>query len=208
MYAHNPIAALPASQTAPQGATPVADSLLRPPRLLPGEKSSDYKAMRAQILGDIQPKGVFETMLVRDVIDLHWEILRLRRLKAALLRGKAFEGVREILEPFGNKDDEDFAALPDQWACGDPKARQAVKELLRPASLGDDEIVATTLAQNLEAAERIEGQIASAERRRNNALGEIYRRHEAQAASRAGVQKVEDAEFREVVGEQNSAEAA
>jgi hypothetical protein len=209
MNPNHPIAARPSGSAAPRRAAPVADSLLRPPRLLPGEKAADYKALRDQILGDIQPKGPLETILVRDVVDLQWEIVRLRRLKAALLRAKALEGVREILAPFGNEDDEDFAALPDQWARGDPEARQAVRGLLSPAGLGDDEIMATTLAQNLDPVERIDGLIKSGEARRNNTLDEIDRRRQALgAAIRAGVQQVEDVEFREVGGEPIAEEAA
>ena len=33
----------------------------------------------------IKPKDVLEEMWVRDVVDLTWETLRMRRLKAALL---------------------------------------------------------------------------------------------------------------------------
>jgi hypothetical protein len=209
MEENNQISAPPPSLAAPQDAMPVADRLLRPPRLLPGEKSADCKALQAQILGDIQPKGIFEKMLVGDVIDFQWQILRLRRLKAALLHGKAYDGVREILSPFGDEDDDDFSALPYRWACGDQEARQEVKERLRPAGLGADEIMAATLVQNLEVVERLERLIISLEGRRNNALGEIdHRRQALGAAIRAGVEKVEDAEYREVGGEPISAEAA
>ena len=202
MATNNPIASLPPGAAAAQAAASVADSLLRPPRLLPGEKPSAYKTLRAQVLGDLQPKGVLETILVREVIDYQWDILRLRRLKTALLRARAHHGVRDILEPFGDEDDDGFAALPNRWATGESEAHDEVKELLSPAGLGLDEIMAATLEQNLVTVERIDRLIASAEWRRNNALGQIdNRRQSLGAAVRAAVRQIEDAEFKEVGGE-------
>jgi hypothetical protein len=201
MATNSPIASLPPGAAA-QAAASVADSLLRPPRLLPGEKPSAYKRLRAQILGDLQPKGILETILVRDVIDYEWDVLRLHRLKTALLRARAHEGVRDVLEPFGDEDDDDFAALPNRWAAGESDARDEVEQLLRPAGLGLDEIMAATFEQNLATVERIDRLITSAEWRRNNALGQIdHRRQSLGAAVRAAVRQIEDTEFKKIGGE-------
>jgi hypothetical protein len=207
MQADNPIAALPPGRTAAD-AMAAADRLLGSPSLLPGEKLSDYNALRSQMMQETQPKGFLETLLVRDVVNSEWDILRLHRLKIALLRAKAHEGVREILAPFGDEDDDDMNALPDRWARGDPEARKEVGRLLKSAGLTVDAIVATTLAGNLDTVERIDGLLAAAEARRNKAFLEIDRHRQALGtAVRAAIQQVEDAEYK-VVDDERPPEAA
>ena len=138
------------------------------------------------------------------MFDLQWEILRLRRIKAGLLRAGTGEGVDRILSTVGQKefsvgfdDEPDFA---QKWASGDSSARQEFTRILKKAGLTMDDIMAETLAQNIETFERIDRMLAGAEARRNNvALREIDRHREALgAAMRRAVDEVEDAEFRDV----------
>ena len=61
---------------------------IAPAPLLPGEQEADYADhVRCAIVSGAQPRDAIEEFLTRDVIDLTWEVLRLRRLKAGLLRG-------------------------------------------------------------------------------------------------------------------------
>ena len=50
--------------------------------LLPGEQEPDYANLVARIVAVAQPSDAIEDLLTRDVIDLTWEIFRLRRVKA------------------------------------------------------------------------------------------------------------------------------
>ena len=59
---------------------------IAPAPLLPGEKEADYAAIAGRIVGVSRPKDAIEEFLIRDVIDLTWEVLRLRRVKAGILR--------------------------------------------------------------------------------------------------------------------------
>ena len=59
---------------------------IAPAPLLPGEKEADYAATAGRIVGVSRPKDAIEEFLIRDVIDLTWEVLRLRRVKAGILR--------------------------------------------------------------------------------------------------------------------------
>ena len=47
----------------------------------------------------MKPADIFEEVWVRDIVDLSWEVLRLRRLKASLMTATAYEGLHKILEP-------------------------------------------------------------------------------------------------------------
>ena len=61
---------------------------IAPAPLLPSEKETDYAEVALAIVKAAHPKDAIEDLLTRDVIDLSWEVLRLRRLKAGLLRGR------------------------------------------------------------------------------------------------------------------------
>jgi hypothetical protein len=53
-----------------------------PAPLLPGEQEADYAEFALAIVKAAHPKDAIEDLLTRDVIDLSWDVLRLRRLKA------------------------------------------------------------------------------------------------------------------------------
>ena len=61
-------------------------TVLAPAPVLPGEDQSLYAEMAARIVKEADPKDSIEELLIRDVIDLAWEVLRLRRLKVGILR--------------------------------------------------------------------------------------------------------------------------
>jgi hypothetical protein len=82
------------------GLTP-ADTLERvigsaPAPLLPGEVEADYVDVARRIVAVAQPRDAIDEFLTRDAIDLTWEILRQRRLKAGLLRVASGAGVRSV----------------------------------------------------------------------------------------------------------------
>src|SRR5271170_7392965 len=58
---------------------------IAPAPLLPTEAEADYLGVAARIVAIAQPKDPIEEFLTRDVVDLTWEILRLRRSKGGLL---------------------------------------------------------------------------------------------------------------------------
>ena len=74
----------------------------RLPVLLEGEDIADYEAMLARVTTAVVPEDIIEEFWVRDVVDLVWEALRLRRLKAALLVSSTAAGLREVLSRSSN----------------------------------------------------------------------------------------------------------
>ena len=73
--------------------------------LLPGEKQADYSDVAVRIVRAANPRDAIEEFLIRDGIDLTWEILRLRRVKTGIVKASmsAARGVREILERPGSR---------------------------------------------------------------------------------------------------------
>ena len=65
---------------------------MAPAPVLPGENQSLYDQMARRIVKEAKPQDSIEELLIRDVIDLTWEVLRMRRLKVGLLRGSMATG--------------------------------------------------------------------------------------------------------------------
>ena len=58
---------------------------LGPPPLIEGEDGTAYNQLHGSITAAVKPKDFIEEILARDIADLSWDVLRLRRLKAQLL---------------------------------------------------------------------------------------------------------------------------
>jgi hypothetical protein len=181
---------------------------IAPAPLLMGEGEADYAEIAGRIVGATRPGDALEELLLRDVIDLTWEILRLRRVKIGMLRASMGAGVGAVLGaisyPYPQRE-----TLED-WEAGDAGARKKVDAILGKAGLTIGEATAKTLEIKIDVFERIDRMLASAEARRNNALREIDRhRQTTGVAARKALDQVEDVEFRDVeTGETSGAPAA
>jgi hypothetical protein len=166
--------------------------------LIEGEDQAAYDDFHAGISAAVKPKDFLERIWVRDVVDLTWETRRMRRLKATLLTSSLSLGLRQVLMTV--MDEVQAGHLAGQWAARDRGAIKEVEKLL--ASMGQtmEVVVARTLSANIEAVERIDRMVMSAEVRRNAALREIerHRSYIAEALRRA-TDDVVDAEFEDVV---------
>jgi hypothetical protein len=54
----------------------------------------------ARVTETLKPADVLEHIWLRDIVDLSWEVFRLRRLKVELMSAAAWEGVAKVFEPF------------------------------------------------------------------------------------------------------------
>jgi hypothetical protein len=180
---------------------------IAPSPLLPGEKQADYADVAVRIVRAAKPRDAIEEFLVRDVVDLTWEILRLRRVKVGILKSSMGHGVKQILGEIGHPWDEKNQ-LSEAFAAGDAWARKKVDAILKKAGLTIDEVTAQTLESRLNSFERLDRMLASAEARRNNALREIDRHRDALGGGvRRSIEEIEDAEFRDVGTGKAAAEA-
>jgi hypothetical protein len=183
---------------------PDGDALSRvvaiaPAPVLPGENEFQYVKMAERIVEEAQPADAIEEILVRDVVDLTWEVFRARRFKAGVLRASIGSGVRMVLDAIGYGSFGYNRELGERWAAGNKSARREVNAALRNAGLTIDEITAKTAEEKIDTLERLDRMLASAEARRNNAIREIDRHREALGgAAKSAIDEIEDAEFREV----------
>ena len=73
-------------------------ALFGPAPLFEGEDTTAYDELLARISGAVKPADIFKEIWVRDIVDLVWEALRLRRLKANLMTATAYGGLQQILK--------------------------------------------------------------------------------------------------------------
>jgi hypothetical protein len=176
---------------------PDLTALFGPPPLLEGEDAAAYEALSRQIRLAVMPKDVIEEMGVRDVGDLLWETLRLRRLKAKLMRAAAHEGLHKLLLPLTEIFEHDD--LINGWVARDGKSVRKVNALLEQAGLDQESVAAQTLAVKLDTFERIDRMITQTEARRVMILREIDRHRDVLARRLREISAtIEDAEFIEV----------
>jgi hypothetical protein len=170
--------------------------LLGPRPLIDGEDETNYDVILERISADVAPADFVEEIWVRNVVDLVWDSVRLRRLKSQLLHAAAPEGLVELLTPL--TDWTSAGQLARRWASGDEEARGEVERLLGRAGLTFEAVMAYTLADRIDDVERIDRMVIIAEARRDAVLREIRSRRLAfgQALRRAG--EAIDAEFEDV----------
>ena len=166
-----------------------------PPPLIAGEDQAQYEAMRDQISAAVQPLDFLEEIWVNDVVNLVWEGLRLRRLRAALLQSAAPD---YFYRAFSNHPDY-CTRLARNWASHEPDVVAKVDADLAAGGVTRDRVMVDALARNIDHVESIDRMVAGAEARRNVALREIDR-HRATlgAALRQAADEVLDAEFKEL----------
>jgi hypothetical protein len=144
---------------------------------------------------------------VRDVVDLIWEAVRMRRLKAALMTAGARDGMESVLLGLGQRG---ALALAGGWAARELTASDQADAILESAGLDMDHVMAQTLRRHIDVIERIDRMAAAAEARRAATLHEIarYRARFAATLADAADAAIADAEFAVVAGPGTPAAAA
>jgi hypothetical protein len=69
--------------------SPTKWNFFGPPPLLDGEDPAAYDDLLSRVSGAVKPADIIEEMWVGDVVNLTWEVQRLRQLKAKLLNVNA-----------------------------------------------------------------------------------------------------------------------
>jgi hypothetical protein len=144
-----------------------------PAPLVEGEDAGAYDELLVRISSAVRPADIFEEIWVRDIVDLVWEALRLRRLKACAMTAGARKAIAQNLRPLIGWDQAN--GLARSWAARKPGSVAAVEEHLVAAGSGLEGVVAEGLCIEIGNVERIDRMIMAAEARRNAALREMDR---------------------------------
>jgi len=79
-------------------------SLLKPPRLLPGESANDYYTIRQMTIDEVAPQTSIEWLWTIDLVELSWDVVRYRNLRQKVLekyREAAVESLLQRVDGFG-----------------------------------------------------------------------------------------------------------
>jgi|GEM_PF-2878898 len=164
--------------------------------LFPGEKPADYEALEARVVAAVAPKDGLEEFWVEDVTVLIWEMQRLRRIKAGIIRAAMPDALEAILKPV--TDSATAASLVNGWRVQDANAQQQVDGILELLKMTMDDVAAYAVQQRIKHIDKINTMIMQAEARRNAALREIERHRDLLAARLRAAAAIEDAEFKEI----------
>jgi hypothetical protein len=182
---------------------------------LEGEDVAAYDDLFDHVSKNVAPTDIIEEIWVRDIVDLVWETLRLRRMKAAFFNAEAHKSLKAVLDPLiddydqecdgeeeGERENEEAINnefLSENWARRVPAAVKEVNALLKQANLTMDAVNACTLSNNIDMLERVDLIIAGLENRRNSILREIDRHRESLARSlRQNIEQIENANYKVV----------
>ena len=91
--------------------------------LVKGEDPKAYTKIVMLMLENVRPTDVIEKMLVRDIADHTWEVLRLRRYKSAMINTAIDEARMDRLselKDFTDKNDPQVRALVKEEKSKDP----------------------------------------------------------------------------------------
>jgi hypothetical protein len=136
------------------------------PALISSESTQEYDELWQLFRAALEPRGFIDEVLIRNVTDLEWEARRARRMKASLYKCSRDLAISVFLEKL-EVDPVQRRSLIAGWLNKDPLQKSRVDSMLRAAGFGEDEVLAQTMLERLDALEKVERMIAQAELRRN-----------------------------------------
>jgi hypothetical protein len=144
--------------------------------LLISESCAEFESIRWALEQEIRPGGPIEHVYVHDIASLVWEILRLRRWKAAILNTALRDALRRVLNQVLKQPGESLFAervgledLIKRW-FSNAEARAEVLDLLQEFKLDESAIEADAMLLSMRSIEPLDRMLASAEARFNKAL--------------------------------------
>ena len=168
------------------------DAILGKRPILPNESSEAYDKLTYQFRMAVDPQDFVEEILVRDAIDLTWEIQRLKDFKKQLLHSEREGSLKALLlKLLGHGGYAEN--LYKKWQEGDKAAIKSVNDLLYEKGLDPSAIDAFSFKAQLDNIDRYDRLIMQAEERRVAHLREVDRHRVALAAiMRDTIEAVED----------------
>jgi hypothetical protein len=174
----------PASRVLAIGVPAIFDRVIQPAFLLPGERLSDYEAIRDMIVKEITPHSGIEWLWAADLVELSWDIVRYRALRQKMLEIRRQDAIDAMLQrldlpgipyPFRQSARDQTRLNAEQWRT-DPIANAEIENRLTTHGIDEGSVNAEVLIQSRELFLMFDSLIQSAQTRRILLLREINRR--------------------------------
>ena len=91
--------------------------------LLITESKTEFDSMATSMLAYIKPGNILEEILVGDIIDSTWHIIRMQRNRTAVINIAYRAAIVDLLEELGVADEFQAPMLADEW-FGQRRARK------------------------------------------------------------------------------------
>jgi hypothetical protein len=140
-----------------------------PPPLVPGEDPAQYEHVLRLVAHAMKPVDIVDWFWVRDVTDLEWEVVRLRKIKAFMISQE------KMIKPGIDED-------------GEPTVEEGSNE----------ENLACAIRHSINTLERLDRLIMALEVRRDRVYRESERRGGSATRLHRAAKQIEDAEFCEI----------
>jgi hypothetical protein len=147
--------------------------------IVAGEDPADYDLLTKLVRKDVKPQALQEWLLMKDIVDAEWELLRLRGLKVTMLHAMVPRAVDA--QKFGIRPLDEYKWVQPLRGhlvgilAGDPAAKQELEKLLKAEGLTLDVITATAFEKTIVAQVHTDRMATAAYDRRNAAYAELDR---------------------------------
>jgi hypothetical protein len=149
--------------------------LLGPSWTVEGEDVQLYEDLLAAVGSAVKPTDLIDWLLLKDFVDLIWEIQRNRRNRESLMRKGRRAAMRRVLAsimpgqgPLIMTESDEASLLALNWFSGDEAAIKRVEELFAQAGLLASDITAQTLSTNAQEFDRLEARDELYQSRQNS----------------------------------------
>jgi hypothetical protein len=160
--------------------------LIPHPPMLTGESLDDYLRLHSAFEDLIKPQDAFEDMLVADVPEATWEMLRFRRFKVCIMESARRPALSKLLAYGLQVVESDEADELSERFFSDPAVRKEVLQMLQKFNLNEGAIEAEAMRLVLDDLETVDKMLLRAEKRREDAFRFIDAyRHELAVRCRA-----------------------
>jgi len=150
------------------------------PPIMAGEDPAEYDQLIELVCAEINPQGIQELLLAKDIVDSEWDILRLRGLKVAMLHA--------VIPRAVESQSSDASLMPLEFklapvirkhvvaiVAGEKSAKQELEKLLAEHELTLDVITAAAFESTIKPQLHTDHMLEAACKRRNAAYAQLER---------------------------------
>ena len=143
--------------------------------LLITESKTEFDSMATSMLAYIKPGNILEEILVGDIIDSTWHIIRMQRNRTAVINIAYRAAIVDLLQKeLGVADEFQAARLADEWFRTET-GKEAVMKILDGFHLDETSIEAQAIKSLGSELESWEKMVSSLEERRNKTLDTLWK---------------------------------